>query len=323
MVNSTRQWMRKAELTLVSDTEILDLSEMHFRFTVLQSNEESPNTATIRVYNLSRDTVRKITGSSPVEFKLVQLKAGYQDESMYGTIFAGTIRQYRKGRENATDTYLDILASANDVEYNFGMVAQTCPAGTPTEEIVKRTATSMGLEVGYQPPTSGGTLPRGKVLWGMGRVVMRNLANSQKWGWSIQNGKLITVPLNSYLPGEVVVLNAATGMIGIPEQTNQGVNVTCLLNPRLYIGGRMQIDNARINQLLAAGQNPLPIGQIPYDQWAGVVLPADVTSDGIYMMYVVEHSGDTRGHDWYSSIIGLAMSSRDGTVDPYAIPPDP
>jgi len=316
MSSSQKQWMRKASLVLSGETTALDLSEMHFRFNITQSNEETPNTAVIRVYNLSETTVKRITNRSPVEFSLVELKAGYQNGA-FGTLFAGTMKQYRRGRENATDTYFDILAAANDIEYNFGTVSQSVPAGATKADIIARTAQDMGVGVGYIPPTSGGTLPRGKVLWGMGRVVFRNLANSERFGWSVQNGKLQMIPLNSYLPGEVVVLNSATGMVGIPEQTNEGIRVRCLINPKLYIGGRMQIDNDSINKISQAGAGALPVGQLPYDQWAGLSMPADISSDGYYMMYVIEHTGDTRGNEWYSDIIGLAMSSKEGTVSAY------
>ena len=315
-MTSSQQWIRKASLTVVGPESLLDLSDMHFRFHITQSNEESPNTASIRVYNLSADTVKRLTSRTPVEYKFVELKAGYKDSS-FGTLFAGTIKQYRRGKENATDTYLDILAASDDVEYNFGVVNQSTPAGTSTRDIIARAAKDAGLAVGYVPPTSGGTLPRGKVLFGMGRVIFRNLANSQKMGWSIQNGKIQMIPLDSYLPGEVIVLNSATGMVGIPEQTNEGIHVRCLIKPRLYIGGRMQIDNASVNQISQAGDKGLPIGQQPYDLRAGLTLPADITRDGYYMMYVIEHSGDTRGTEWYSDIIGLAMSKKDGTVNPY------
>lgn len=317
MSASHQQWLRKSSLVISGTNESLDLSEMHFRFRTTEMNEEAPNTLSVRVYNLSQDTVKKITNQTPVEYTLVELKAGYQDNDSYGTIFTGTIKQYRKGRESATDTYLDILAAEDDIAYNFGVVSDQVIAGTPISEIVSRTAKGMGLEVGYIPPISGGTLPRGKVLWGMGRVIARNLANTQGFGWTIKAGKLQMVPLNSYLPGEIVVLNSATGMIGIPEQTNEGVRVRCLLNPRLYIGGQMQIDNESINKTVQGGSKSLVVGQLPYDQWAGVSMPADVTADGFYMMYVIEHSGDTRGTDWYSDVIGLAMSERNGTVNPY------
>ena len=316
-MTGTTQWIRQASLVLSSADQNLDLSEMHFRFRTQQSNEESPNTLAVRVYNLSDQTVKAITSQSPVEYTSVELKAGYVGGSL-GTLFAGTVKQYRRGRENATDTYLDILAAADDPEYNLGVVNDSIPAGTPRSEIANRAAKQMGLEVGYIPPDTGGTLPRGKVLWGMGRVMFRNLATTSGMGWSIQNGKIILVPLDSYLPGEVVEINSATGMIGIPEQTDQGLQVRCLINPKLYIGGQIHVNNEDVNQIMQAGKNPLPVGQVPYDQWAGLTLPADITRDGFYMAYVIEHTGDTRGNEWYSDIIGLAMSGKGGKVQPYA-----
>lgn len=313
MTTSDRQWMRQASLKVVGPTKTLDLSEMHFKFLISQSSEENPNTASIRIYNLSSDTVKSITGNTPVEFTLVELKAGYINSGA-GTIFAGTIKQFRRGRENATDTYLDILAAADDIEYNFGTVNASITKDTPKRAILDEVIKEAGLKPGYIPPGTGGTLPRGKVLWGMGRTIFRNFAASEQWGWSIQNGKLEMIPLDSYKPGDIVELNSATGMIGIPEQTDAGIRVRCLLNPKLYIGGRVHIDNASINQTSQAGENDLPVGQIPYDQWAGVTLPADVSSDGYYMTYVIEHRGDTRGREWYSDIIGLALSSKEGKV---------
>ncbi len=57
---STKQWIRKTSLLLVKGSQALDLSEMHFTFSTQQQDEESPNNAAIRVYNLSDDTVRTI-----------------------------------------------------------------------------------------------------------------------------------------------------------------------------------------------------------------------------------------------------------------------
>lgn len=99
------QYKRKASLLLVDDDEVLDLSNLRFRFQVKAMDVESPNNAAIRVYNLSRDTLVKIRG----EFSRVILQAGYDNN--FGVIFDGTIKQFRIGREGTTDTYLDILAA--------------------------------------------------------------------------------------------------------------------------------------------------------------------------------------------------------------------
>lgn len=316
-----QQWGRAASLLVAGPSgEGIDLSDLHFKFRVSNADQESPNTMSVRIYNLSPDTVRRITGRTPVEFTRVILQAGYVGTSV-GVLFDGTIKQFRKGRENAVDTFLDILAASGDTEYNWGVCNQTLAAGSTPEQRIAAIAGQMGLGVASAGPYTGGVLPRGKVLWGMGRALMRCEARSQGATWSIQDGKAQVLPLAGYLPGEAVVLSAASGLIGVPEQTEQGVRARCLLNPKLRIGGLVQIDNASITQIsqadLRASGFPvsnLPVGQVPFDRYAGLQLPADIAADGIYRLYVAEFEGDTRGPAWYADIIGLAVDPSSNKV---------
>lgn len=88
MINSD-QWIRKIGLILFSKQDGLDLSQFHVRFSVENADVESPNNATIRVYNLSKDTIRQIVQNS--EYRSVSLNAGYENGN-YGTIFQGQIK---------------------------------------------------------------------------------------------------------------------------------------------------------------------------------------------------------------------------------------
>ncbi len=306
-------WLRKSSLIVAIGEEGLDLSEMHFKFHIQDSDEQSPNTATIRVYNLAAETVKQIQG----EYTRVILNAGYQNGN-YGVIFDGTIKQFRRGRENATDTYLDILAAHGDIEYNFSVISKTIAAGaTDSSAIINTISEGMNLPVDNKLGPTGGVLPRGKVLWGMNRDLMRQMVRSQGATWSIQNGRIQVIPLTGYLPTEAVLLTANTGMIGLPEQTDEGIKVRSLLNPKLDIGGTVKIDNSSINQTSAQGQNALPVGQLAYNQNAAVQFLADVTNDGLYRLYVVEHIGDSRGQEWYSDMICLAVDQSIGQVKAY------
>lgn len=320
-LNLDQQWVRKITLVVAAAENGLDLSNPHIKFKISQSDNETPNTAWIRIYNLSPDTVRQITGRTPVEYTRVVLQAGYKFAA-FGVIFDGTIKQFKKGRENATDTFLDILAAAGDIEYNFGVCNATVAAGSTPQQRVGTIAAQMGLAVGETPGlTTGGILPRGKVLWGMGRALMRCEANSQLSTWTITDGKVDIVAKAGYLPGEAVVLTAATGLVGIPEQTEQGIRLRCLLNPKLRIAGLIQIDNSSLTQLsqadLRASGFPvrtLPVGQVPFDQRAGVQLLADVSSDGFYRLYVVEFTGDNRGLEWYADLTALSIDKSTNQV---------
>jgi hypothetical protein len=316
MADQNEQYLRKCSLLLVAGEKALDLSEMHIRFETKQEDEESPNNARIRVYNLSRETVSAIQG----EYSRVVLQAGYESSS-FGVIFDGSIKQFRVGREDNKNTYLDILACDGDLAYNFATVNKSLAAGSTPQQRVAALIDAMkekGLAKGEVIiPGTGGTLPRGKVLFGLARAGLR--AQVQNFGatWSIQNGKINIVPLDEYLPGEAVVLTARTGLIGRPEQTQQGVYARCLINPRINVGGLVKIDNASINQTIQQKDFVFPGIQLPYNQRAGVQMLADISTDGIYRVYVAEFTGDTRGLPWWQDLVLLAVDPSTNKVKPY------
>jgi len=311
-----QQWLRSWSLVVVGgtvETDILDLSSLKFRFRTQQFDEESPNTCEIRVYNLSPATVKKVRE----EYTRVKLAAGYQNSTL-GQLFDGTIRQFRVGRENALDSYLDILAADGDLPYGFGVVNDTVPKGATQDTIVRRIArvSSEPLPIDTLPTILNGTESlRGKVLFGMARDYIRDAAVTNQCTWSIQNGQLQMISTDSYKPGAVVEINTGSGMIGVPELTEQGVSIRCLVNPKIVVGGLIKINNAELNQIIQANPNDPRV----FNSVAAIQHLASLSADGLYRVYVIEHSGDTRGVEWYSDLICLAVNN--GKVAPMGILP--
>jgi hypothetical protein len=113
----------------------------------------------------------------------------------------------------------------------------------------------------------------------------------------------------------VVQLNAKSGLVGWPTNTNQGLFATCLLNPALRLAGLVQINNKDINTTFPAkgaglpgtlGQN-FPNASIGFPGLRDINAPATVTDDGFYRIITMKHVGDTRGNEWYSSLDLLAV----------------
>ena len=280
----------------------IDLSQLRFRFEVRASDVETPNTLSVRVYNPAPVTVNKLTGNGGAEFDTVTLTAGYQNGNQ-GIIFQGDIKQYRQGRERNVDSYLDILAGDGDYAYNQSIINKSFPAGTTAEQLLSETAKSMGLPVAQSANdvlTTAGIVPnpRGKTAFGMARQYMAQLAQRANARWSIQNGVVTLVPVTGYLPGQAVQINSATGMIGTPEQTNEGIVIRCYLNPLIRIGQLVQINNKDINQATLKSRF--------FPSYTAAYYPATVTADGFYRVMVHEMSGDTRNNDWYSELTCLA-----------------
>lgn len=305
------QYLRKASLIVgQSSGSALDLSQLRFSFAVRRGDIQTPNSADVRVYNPAPGTVSALLAQgSSLEFTQIVIQAGY--EGSFGPIFQGTIKQVRYGRENQTDTYLDITAADGDSAYNYSTIALSLAAGQtqPTnavQSIIQSMASQdRSIGTGYIPPIDGNNpLPRGKVLYGMARDEMRKLAENMNCSWSIQDGQIVLIPLTGYLPGQVPVITRQTGMIGMPEVTQSGISVKTLLNPNLKIGQAVKLDNASIQQMRFS-LNTL-------DQAANLVAEttqARINSDGLYYVMQADHTGDTRGQSWYTDLICLAIDA--------------
>lgn len=426
----TQQYLRKASLIVGRDNGgALDLSELRFRFDIRRGDLQTPNSARVRVYNVSDNTAQKIER----EFTRLVIQGGY--EGNYGILFDGSVVQIRRGRDNQTDTYLDITAADGDSAYNFAVVNATLAAGSTSADHVAAACTAMnpyGVSLGYAPwgkpaqakPTADDIaaqqaavdaakktvddntnkasdlvsqgiqlrkqgdaaaaagdsaaarqyylqakalndqagsvltgvnkvdlprynseldklkaikeaatqpdtpsaamsgLPRGKVMFGMARDLLRVAAKTQSMVWSIQDGKLQMNPETSYVPGDIPVISAATGLVGLPEQTQNGITVKMLLNPSIKIGRLIQLDNKSIQRYEFGLSIP--------DQAKKSLIEEQnkLQDDGFYYVMVAEHTGDTRGNDWYTEVICLSVDATAGvalanTATPGAVGPVP
>ena len=312
---SVSQYLRKASLIVYGvDGNALDLSALRFSFAIRRGDIQTPNSADIRVYNVAPTTAQSIQQISPSpEFSRVVIWAGY--EGNYGLIFDGEIKQVRRGRESSTDTYLDITAADGDSAYNYSVVSMSLAAGATNpanqaEEIIKGMA-SNGISKGYVPNLSTNNLPRGKAIYGMAKDELRKLGNNTQTSWSIQDGKINLVPLTAYMPGEVPVLTSQTGMVGLPEQTQNGIKLKILLNPNIKIGQKILIDNASIQKY----RYSLAVNQQAQNE--ATALYNKTNDDGSYYVMIADHSGDTRGNDWYTDLTCLAI---DASVSPAYLP---
>ncbi len=291
------QWLRKASLVLENAAgDQLDISQLHFKFSISAADVQTPAAAQIRVYNLSDNTAQRIQK----EFAKVTLRAGY--EGNFGTIFVGDVKQIRRGKETSIDKYLDITAANGDMAYNFAVANFTLAAGWTATELYNALLQELslyGITAGYAPPLPATVYPRAMSFYGMVRDRLRELAAMVGCSWSIHDNRLYLIPISGYVEGQSVVLTAKTGMIGFPEQTINGIHVRCLLNPNIFIGRAVEIDNESILEA------PINVAYTAINYFPSVA------NDGKYKALAVTHMGDTRGQAWYTDSICQAI---DGTA---------
>jgi hypothetical protein len=287
------QYIRKASLIVANESgEGLDLSGLKISFRISKTDVQTPNTAEIRIYNVSEKTLNLIEE----EFTQVTLQAGYSKN--FGVIFNGQIKQTRKGKENGTDTFLDLSSADGDLAYNYAIVSNTLKAGSTQADQISLSVLSMeqsGVIRGAVDLNAleGNRLPRGKVLFGQAKKYLRSSSENTESTWSIQNGIINIIKTEDYLNDEAVLLNSKTGLIGTPELTEDGVKGRCLLNPNLGIGARLKINENEIQKsLLPETSKDAPPNQAP-----------SVAKDGVYKIISLDYLGDTFGNDWFTDFV--------------------
>jgi hypothetical protein len=302
------QFGRKYSLIVGTDSgAAVDLSQLRFRFVTKRGDFQNPNTCDVRVYNLSKQTANNLAAK---EFTQLRLQAGYPGN--HGLIFIGTIAQVRIGRENQLDSYVDFTAADGDEQYNYAPVITTnLVAGQNSAKNIlvailggmKAGANSGTFSKGYIAPLPHKPLIRGKVLYGSARDHLRKLAKNNDMSWSIQDQQLTMIPLSSYIPGDPVVVSPDSGLIGVPEQTANGISMRMLLNPNVKIGQTIK---------LQASVNQLRLNPGVWNQGQNLNLQsgsARINGQGLYYVMVATHSGDTRGNPWYTDVICLAINA--------------
>lgn len=305
--DQSQQFGRQFSL-LVSDSQgrVIDLAQFRCKFSVKRSGFQVPNVADVYVYNLSADTALFIKQ----EFTSVIIQAGYAGN--FGTIFKGNIKQAIIGRESATDTFINLLCGDGDLAYNFATINTTIGSAkgggaSPATQLdaAINSMHPLGVDKGYQGPVPKVKLPRGKVMYGNCRDYIKAVADTNNLNWSIQDGNVVVLPESQYMPNEAVILTTKTGLIGTPQQTIEGVQAKCLLNPKIKCHTRIQIDNKIVQQMKIDFFNP----------GSPANTPAPILYDGYYFVWVTEHSGDTRGTEWYTSMKLLTVDASDNPLN--------
>ena len=299
-----RNWGRVCKLLVNGQGVTSNLGDLRVVFEIKASSIQSPNAASFRVYNVAPTTVAKLKQK---EFTSVEFYAGYQDHS--GLVYKGTIKQAATGHETATDSYVDIFCADGDAAYNRAVVSKTLAAGWTHQDKLQAALDAMaplGVTMGYSNvDLTRVKFPRGLPLSGMAREIIREVASSNGATWSIQDGKVNVIDGDKPIGTSTFAMNSQTGMIGWPQQTEDGVVVQSLLNSALRPDTIVQIDQNSINE---AEQDNNPFTGAGSQTNFNLAHTGLIAADGRYRIIYMTRRGDTRGQEWFDISTCIAVS---------------
>ena len=305
----TTQWKRNCRLTIQVDNnapDALDFSQFKITFVVSQPTRDQPKAAEIYIYNLSHETMNKLAGVDDDKKKTQVILACSYGNNEPEVIFKGQVFQYRRGRYSPVDTYLCILAISGD-QIKSAVINQSIPAGTPIHglsELVEEEFKKYGIDVGEMVRLSDQKYPRGRVLFGSLHGYVEKIGKENNVTYDYSDGVLTSTELDKYSIQPMFVLTANTGMVGMPQLTSEGLVVKCLINPKLKRMDRIQIDLTN----LQSENFDISYGGQQVDQPQKTPKLATNTK-GIFVIQAIEHSGDTRGDEWHTTMVCTALGS--------------
>ena len=232
-----KQFGRRWKLDISNDQETLSIEQLRVAFEIDKTINEKPNPAKIQIWNLNRDHINQLLSQ---DYKKVALSVGYGELRQ---IYVGDITKTRIQREGL-DFVLTLECSDGHQAYTQSRAKTTLKAGATDKQIVEELQKTMPkVQSGAIDIPNQRKLPRGRVLNGNSRDILTKIARNNKADWSIQDGALIFLPKDKVLSDDAVLISQDTGMINAPEQTDEGLELTCLLNPALQIGGLVKVES--------------------------------------------------------------------------------
>jgi hypothetical protein len=266
------------------------LTDFHFTFEVTMQQFMTPWTMVARVYNVPPDYLPGL-----LEYTEVQLVAGYQRPTRHtnpnvvlknderglpmgedtgawnmgsnppsnspggSLLFNGQVVFIEHGKENATDTFMELHCASKDDAINNAISNMSLPAGSQAIDIIGRCVVDMNqyngspvqITVGQITPTlDPSRSPRGRVLYGPTQAILRDVGQSANGFFHVDQGnQLHLIAAGEMLPNPVITLNSQSGMVDIPHQGLDGsMRVTSLLNPDLRPGRLIQLNERDVTR---------------------------------------------------------------------------
>lgn len=258
--------------TLAPDA--VEVEGLRVQFKVTRTGTSEPNAAEVSVWNLAPSTraVTQVKGS-----KLILL-AGY--EGSFRQVIAADVRTVDHTRQGA-HWVSKFGVGDGERAYLYARVSDSFAPGTDAGTIARRLVTELGLDPGNAVDTiaaAARTFTQGYSARGRAAAELDRLTAALGLTWSVQDGRVQVLSSTSFLePSTSIELSPSSGLVGSPEHGSPNekggpgvLKVKSLLQPDLRPGVRFALVSS--------------------------------VATGTYRCGRVEHSGDTAGGEWYTTV---------------------
>lgn len=253
--------------------------QVTFDITKSSDNKRGRNSASIEVYNLSQDSIRKLES----EYLVCTFKAGYKDTGPL-VVVQGNVVETRTTKKGV-DYITQILMGEGYTELNHTKLKSLVAPGKTVEDVIEEIRKQMpGVVRGSIMGTNlNSAIMYGYPLTGTPAQMLNQVCEANRLEWHVTGGVLNVSDENGLLSKNqslAPIVSEETGLIDVPfftsaegrklpkdKKRRRGVQFTALLNAEYNPGYIVSIQSKLIN--------------------------------GIYRINTSRFYGDFRGRDWY------------------------
>lgn len=233
-----------------------EIIEVTYPFTCRFSTSANLNASScgrcqMQLLNLSEDIQKKLykDNYNAKKYILMEFYAGYQDEMPL--IFYGFVSQCYSYRDSgAVDYVTDIQANSNQLITIYGFNNVTIAKDTKFEDVIKTLTEQFPW---YKPryitqkikPLAKNKTFIGQTLDILGREY-------GQYDIYIDKGELNVLDKNEVVPGDILVINSESGLLGSPRRAEQYLEFDMIFEPRLKLAQSIELQSSSIpwfNQL--------------------------------------------------------------------------
>ena len=264
--------------------------QITFNVSKSSSNKDRSNSASIEIYNLSKDELRVFD----TEYLALALDVGYKGRASIPGIpltrlFSGEVVQMTT-KKSGTDIITQLILGSGYTDLNLSKVSETVPSGTKVKDVVDKVVKNMpGVSRGVVTGTNcNNPIIYGYPMSGSARQILDELCAANDMEWHVDNDVLYVSDSRRAIntKNTAFVLNQSSGLIDTPfftiggrehrkpkdgeakkkEFVRQGVNFSALLNPAIVPGRIIKLEHEDVS--------------------------------GYYKISSAQYHGDYRGNDW-------------------------
>lgn len=241
--DGTRLFGRTVKL-VVGD---LDVSDLHIEFKIKKTLKAVPNTAEIKVFNLSENSIRRLQAYQ--EGTPVKVLAGYGDH--VSQIYLGETRAAWTEYDKKGETTTHLSTGTNAKAKKLAKIYQPVGANTPASTVLQNLASALGVPLGAVSKSAQDKMtkivtlhPKPGVLVGNAWQLIDEFCRSSDLEFSIQDGVLQVLDYGGALDNLAFELSDQTGLLASPSVDIAGiVKAECLLIPDLRPGRKVSFQS--------------------------------------------------------------------------------